>query len=62
MLRANDDLRLEARRRGVPLWAIADFLKQSEQTRIRKWRYELPEPEKIKIRQIIADLSKKSSA
>jgi len=59
MFKANSDLRMEAKGRGVPLWAIADRLNYCEQTLIRKWRYELPEQDKLQIRQIIAELSAK---
>jgi len=56
MVKANCDLRMLAKGNGVPLWAIADKLRVSEQTLIRRWRKELPENEKEAIRSAITDI------
>lgn len=56
MVKANNDIRQEAKKACVPLWKIADILGVGEYTIIRKLRYELPEEEKAKIRQAINEI------
>ena len=53
--RANNDLRLEARKAGVTLWQIATRLGISEPTMTRKMRTELDEDEKKKVLSIIEE-------
>lgn len=45
---ANEDIKLEARGNGVPLWQIAEKLGISEPTITRRLRKELTAEEKIK--------------
>ena len=52
----NQDIRLEAAGAGVKLWQIADKLGIADCNFSRKLRRELPEEEKERIRQIIAEL------
>lgn len=53
----NQDIRQFAKDRGVKQWEIADKLGCTESVLCRKMRLELPEKEKIKIIQIINDIS-----
>ncbi len=53
---ANEDVKLEARGNGVPLWQIAEKLGISEPTITRRLRKELNAEEKAKIRAIIAEI------
>lgn len=52
----NRDLRLEARGAGVPLWRIAQAIGITEGGLIKRWRKELSEDDKNKIRAIIAEI------
>ena len=52
----NADLREYAKNHGVKLWELADGLKCSEMTVTRKFRHELPEAEKEKIRSVIDEI------
>lgn len=53
---ANEDIKLEARGNGVPLWQIAEKLGISEPTMTRRLRKELNTEEKARIRAIIAEI------
>lgn len=53
----NLDIRADAKNAGVKLWQIADAYPCAEATFLKKLRKELPEPEKQRIRTIIASLS-----
>lgn len=55
-MRANQDIRQEAKKSSVTLWQIAETLKISEATITRKLRIELPEEEKTKIFEAIKSL------
>jgi len=54
--KTNRDIRLEARGAGVPLRKIANALDISEQALFKRWRKELSEEDKNKIRAIIAEI------
>ena len=56
MTKANMDLREYARQNNVKLWQIAEQIKISEWTLVRRLRKELPEAEKEKIYGIIEKL------
>jgi len=53
---ANTDIRQLAKNSGVYLWQIADRVGIADTNFSRKLRRELPEKEKVRIRQIINDL------
>ncbi|MGN1009141.1 MAG: hypothetical protein ACI4PV_09355 [Butyricicoccus sp.] len=53
----NLDIRKETREAGLHLWQVADGLGINDGNFSRKLRHELSEPEKEKIRAIIAELS-----
>ena len=55
---SNNDVRLLARGKGVPLYAVAKRMGISEPTFFRKLRDELPKCEKKRIREIIVQISK----
>lgn len=59
-MRANQDIRQEAKKSSVTLWQIAEILKISEPTITRKLRKELPEEEKAEIFAIIQDLKREA--
>jgi hypothetical protein len=52
----NQDIRNEARNAGVKLWRIAERLGINDGNFSRKLRKEFSEPEKQRIREIIAEL------
>ena len=54
----NSDIRQEIKSAGLRLWQIAEALGLQDSNFSRRLRHELPEAEKAKIREIIADLSK----
>ena len=54
---ANTDVRETAKKRGVRLWEIAEFLNVSDPTMTRKLRRELPADEKQKILSIIDEIA-----
>jgi hypothetical protein len=56
MPKANADIRQVAHAAGVKLWEIANVLDLNDGNFSRKLRYELPDAEKVKIRDIIARL------
>lgn len=58
----NQDIRQYAKKAGVRLWEVAEFLGISDPTMTRKLRHELPETEKAKILAIIDELEKKETA
>jgi len=58
---ANMDIRRTAKANGVPLWKICEVMGVSEPTLTRRLRKELPESEKEKIRNIIAELAAKEA-
>ena len=51
--RVNDDIREYARKNGVFMWEIAEYLHISEVTLSRHFRHELPETEKEMVLQTI---------
>lgn len=53
----NLDIREAAKNAGIKLWEIADALKINDGNFSRRLRRELPDEEKQKIRQIIAEIS-----
>lgn len=59
---ANQDIRQYAKKAGVRLWEVAEFLGISDPTMTRKLRNELPETEKAKLFEIIDKLAKKETA
>ena len=61
LLQANEDLRKQLRVLNIPFWRLAEALCVHEQTIVRRFRRELPEDERQKIRRIIADLSKEAN-
>ena len=54
---ANTDVRETAKKRGVRLWEIAEFLNVSDPTMTRKLRRALPAEEKQKIHSIIDEIA-----
>lgn len=58
MTKANNDIRKDAKFKGVKMWMLADALHIHESTLCRWLRHELPEDEKARIRGIIAELGK----
>ena len=59
MIKANQDIRTQAKENKLPLWRIADALNICEVTIVKKLRHELLPEEKAKIRKIIKGLSAK---
>lgn len=53
----NLDIRNEIKAAGLFFWQIADGLHTTDSGFSRKLRHELPEAEKARIRQIIAELT-----
>lgn len=58
----NDDLKFYARQRNVRLWQIATRLGINDGNFSRKLRFELPEDEKTRIREIVDELAEKKQA
>lgn len=58
---ANQDIRQYAKKAGVRLWEVAEFLGISDPTMTRKLRHELSETEKAKLFEIIDKLAKKET-
>jgi len=58
MKAGNQELRKEAKKRGVFLWQIANKIGIGEVTLIRRLRFELSNEEKARIKAIIDELSK----
>lgn len=56
---ANQDIRQYAKKAGVRLWEVAEFLGVSDPTMTRKLRHELNDSEKSRIMSIIDELAKK---
>ena len=54
---ANTDVRETAKKRGVRLWEIAEFLNVSDPTMTHKLRRELPADEKQRILAIIDEIA-----
>ncbi len=54
---ANNEIRLEAKRKKVTLWQVADRLGISEPTMTRKLRKELDGAEKARILSIIDEIA-----
>lgn len=50
---ANQEIREEAKKRGVPLWALADRLGVSEATMTRMLRHELEEEQKRALLELV---------
>ena len=55
MTKFNDDIRYAAKKAGVTLWAVAERLGIADTTFSRKLRKELPQAEKDRVMQAIAD-------
>lgn len=53
----NLDIREEIKAAGLFFWQVADGLHTTDSSFSRKLRHELPDSEKAKIRQIIAELT-----
>lgn len=60
MKNANEDIRQAAKAAGVRTWRIADELGISDSVLYRKLRYELEEPQKKEIFDIIKRLAKEA--
>lgn len=58
----NEDLKFYARQRNVRLWQIATRLGINDGNFSRKLRFELPEDEKTRIREIVDELAEKKQA
>ena len=56
----NVDIRLEAAGAGIKLWRIAEALGIPDSSLSRKLRRELPDEEKVKIREIIEELKREA--
>lgn len=56
MTTKNQDIREKAQAAGICLWQIADELGISDVAFSRKLRHELPDSEKVRIREIIEQL------
>jgi len=56
----NQDIRQEIKEASLKYWQVADAYGCADGTFSRKLRKELPECEKQRIRQIIADLSREA--
>ncbi len=56
MTTKNQDIRLAAGAAGIRLWQIADRLGMTDGNFSRKLRHELPDSEKVRIREIIEQL------
>lgn len=54
----NKDIRSEIAERGFKLWQIADKLGMNDGNFIRKLRHELPDDEKRRVLDIIAELER----
>ncbi len=54
---SNIDIRMEAKRRGIFMWQIAERYGISDSNFSKKLRRELPESEKAKILDIIHDIA-----
>lgn len=61
MKKANTDIRAMMKENKIPVWAIASVIGVHENTVLRKLRFELPEQDKQKFRQIIDELSKREA-
>lgn len=53
----NQDIRQEVKSAGLFLWQIAEVLGVTDSNFSRKLRHELSDREKVKIREIIAELT-----
>lgn len=56
--KANADIRLKVKEAGLYLWEVSDQLGITDATFCRRLRHELPDDEKTKIFQIIAEFPK----
>ena len=54
--KANQDLRQEMKRNGIPMWVLANKFGVCEMTVSRWFRLELPKERKSEIRRIIAEI------
>ena len=54
---ANQKVRMQARKAGIPLWMLADALDISEPTMTRKLRRELPDSEQVRLLSVIEQLA-----
>ncbi len=60
-MKANNDIRIKAKEKGIHLWEVADRLNITDATFSRKLRKELPSAEKEKILAIIDELAKEKA-
>ena len=58
----NDQIRKEAKRKGVYLWQIADRIGLADCNFSRKLRHELPQEERKRIMQIINEIASEREA
>lgn len=56
-MRANEDIRTQAKSKGVKHWEIADKLGLIDSNFSRRLRHELPQEEKVRIFAIIDELA-----
>lgn len=56
LFKRNEDIRLEAKGKGIPLWIVAEELRVSEGTLLNWLRKELPAEKRAEILQIIERL------
>ena len=61
MLKANEDIRIEAKKAKIPLWKIADAMNCSEPTITRKLRKEMLPSEKEHFKAVIMTLREAES-
>ena len=61
-MQANMEIRYNAKRAGVKLWEIAEAIGISDGMFSRKLRRELPEAERRKILDIVADIARRKEA
>lgn len=61
-MQANMEIRYNAKRAGVKFWEIAEAIGISDGMFSRKLRRELPEAERRKILDIVADIARRKEA
>lgn len=61
-MQANMEIRSSAKRAGVKLWEVAEAIGISDGMFSRKLRRELPEAERRKILNIVADIARRKEA
>ena len=61
-MQANMEIRMNAKKSGVKLWEVAEAIGITDGMFSRKMRRELPEAERRKILNIVADLARRKEA